>query len=320
MTIHFDAHTEHVSPPVPASAPVRVRKVGGRIGAVVEGVRLGGDLDADVVAQVRAALLEHKVLFFRGQHHLDDEHQIAFAELLGPLTTAHPTVNTGSARVLSVKANRGMAANSWHTDVTFVDRVPAISVLRGVTLPAYGGTTNWANTVTAYEALPAPLKALVDSLWAVHTNAYDYARDTESGGEDADSDFSRQEFESIHYETEHPVVRVHPETGERSLVLGHFVKKFVGLNSSESSALFKVLQDRVTKLENTVRWTWEHGDVAMWDNRATQHYAVADFDDQPREMRRITVAGDVPVSVDGRSSVVVSGNADHFSSIDHLIT
>ncbi len=320
MTIHFDAHTEHVSPPVPASAPVRVRKVGGRIGAVVEGVRLGGDLDADVVAQVRAALLEHKVLFFRGQHHLDDDHQIAFAELLGPLTTAHPTVNTGSARVLSVKANRGMAANSWHTDVTFVDRVPAISVLRGVTLPAYGGTTNWANTVTAYDSLPVPLKALVDNLWALHTNAYDYARDTESGGEDADSAFSRKEFESIHYETEHPVVRIHPETGERSLVLGHFVKKFVGLNTSESSALFKVLQDRVTKLENTVRWTWEHGDVAMWDNRATQHYAVADFDDQPREMRRITVAGDVPVSVDGRSSVVVSGNADHFSSIDHLIT
>jgi taurine dioxygenase len=318
MTIHFDAHTEHVSPPT--AAQVRVRKVGGRIGAVVDGVRLGGDLAPDVVAQVRAALLEHKVLFFRGQHHLDDDHQIAFAELLGPLTTAHPTVNTGSARVLSVKANRGMAANSWHTDVTFVDRVPAISVLRGVTLPAYGGTTNWANTVSAYDALPAPLKALVDSLWAVHTNAYDYARDTESGGEDADSDFSRQEFESIHYETEHPVVRVHPETGERSLVLGHFVKKFVGLNSSESSALFKVLQDRVTKLENTVRWTWEHGDVAMWDNRATQHYAVADFDDQPREMRRITVAGDVPVSVDGRSSVVVSGSADHFSSIDHLIT
>ncbi|MCW2760539.1 MAG: dioxygenase [Marmoricola sp.] len=321
MKIQFDAHAEHVSPPAAGpAAPLRVRKVGGRIGAVVEGVRLGGDLDPHAVAQVRAALLEHKVLFFRGQHHLDDDEQIAFAELLGPLTTAHPTVNTGSARVLSVKADRGMAANSWHTDVTFVDRVPAISVLRGVTLPAYGGTTNWANTVTAYESLPAPLKALVEILWAVHTNAYDYARDTESGEDDDDSSFSRSEFESIHFETEHPVVRVHPETGERSLVLGHFVKKFVGLNSSESVALFKVLQDRVTKLENTVRWTWEHGDVAMWDNRATQHYAVADFDTQPREMRRITVAGDVPVSLDGTRSIVRSGNADHFSSIDHLIT
>jgi alpha-ketoglutarate-dependent taurine dioxygenase len=322
MTIQFDAHTEHVSPPTGRGhqGPVRVRKVGGRIGAVVEGVRLGGDLDVHTVAQVRAALLEHKVVFFRGQQHLDDAGQIAFAELMGPLTTAHPTVNTGSARVLSLKANRGMAANSWHTDVTFVDRVPAISVLRGVTLPAYGGTTNWANTVAAYEALPAPLKALVENLWAVHTNAYDYARDSESGEDEVDSDFSREEFESITYETEHPVVRVHPETGERALVLGHFVKKFVGLNSSESVALFKVLQDRVTKLENTVRWTWEHGDVAMWDNRATQHYAVADFDSQPREMRRITVAGDVPVSVHGEHSVVRSGNADHFSSIDHLIS
>jgi alpha-ketoglutarate-dependent taurine dioxygenase len=305
---------------LPQRTAVQVRKVGGRIGAVVDGVRLDGDLDDHTVAEVRAALLEHKVLFFRGQHHLDDDAQIAFAELLGPLTTAHPTVNTGSARVLSVKATRGMAANSWHTDVTFVDRVPAISVLRGVTLPAYGGTTNWANTVTAYESLPTPLKALVENLWAVHTNVYDYARDTESGEDDDDSNFERAEFESTYYETEHPVVRVHPETGERSLVLGHFVKKFVGLNSSESTALFKVLQDRITKLENTVRWTWEPGDVAIWDNRATQHYAVADFDTQPREMRRITVAGDVPVSVDGRSSIVVQGDADHFSSIDHLIT
>ena len=320
MTIEIEATTQHPPAQHPPASPVRVRKVGGRIGAVVEGVRLGGDLDHTTVTDVRNALLEHKVLFFRRQHHLDDDAQIAFAELLGQLTTAHPTVNTGSARVLSVKADRGMAANSWHTDVTFIDRVPAISVLRGVTLPAYGGTTTWANTVTAYDALPAPLKALVENLWAVHTNAYDYARNTESGEEDADSSHSRAEFESIHYETEHPVVRVHPETGERSLVLGHFVKKFVGLNTSESSALFKVLQDRVAKLENTVRWTWEHGDVAMWDNRTTQHYAVADFADQPREMRRITVAGDVPVSIRGERSIVRAGSADHFSSIDHLIT
>jgi len=103
-------------------------------------------------------------------------------------------------------------------------------------------------------------------------------------------------------------------------VPGHFVKKFVRLSSSESVALFKVLQDRVTRLQNTVGWTWEHGDVAMWDNRATQHYAVADSNSQPREMRRITVAGEVPVSVDGRPSMVRSGNADHVSSIDQLIS
>ena len=173
-------------------------------------------------------------------------------------------------------ADKGMAANAWHTDVTFVDRVPAISVLRAVHLPPYGGNTVWANTVAAYDALPAPLKALVDDLWAVHTNSYDYAqRDEES--EEPDANYTRADFASQLFETEHPVVRVHPETGERSLVLGHFVKAFTGLNTAESIALFTLLQNRVTRLENTIRWTWQPGDVAMWDNRATQHYAVADF-------------------------------------------
>lgn len=303
----------------PGPPGIEVRRIGGRIGARIDGVRLGGDLRDAEVAAVREALLRHKVVFFRGQHHLDDDAHADFAERFGPLTTAHPTVNTGSARVLRVTANKGMAANSWHTDVTFVDRVPAISVLRGVTLPAYGGTTVWANTVTAYDGLPAPLKALVDELWAVHTNSYDYAQRDEEHDQ-PDANYSRDDFTSQIFETRHPVVRVHPETGERSLVLGHFVKQFEGFNTSESSALFHLLQNRVTKLENTVRWSWEPGDVAMWDNRATQHYAVADFDEHPREMRRITVAGDVPVSVDGRRSEVLRGDARAYSRLDELIS
>ena len=145
-----------------ASTTVTVHPLGGRIGARIDGVRLGGDLDPTTVAQVRDALLRHKVVFFRGQHHLDDDGHAGFAELMGPLTSAHPTVNTGSARVLRLTANQGMAANAWHTDVTFVDRVPAISVLRGVTIPPYGGNTVWANTAAAYAGLPAPLKALVE--------------------------------------------------------------------------------------------------------------------------------------------------------------
>jgi taurine dioxygenase len=298
---------------------VPVVQIGGRIGARVDDVRLGGDLAPEVVAQVRVALLRHKVLFFRGQHHLDDDAQIAFAERFGELTTAHPTVNTGSPRVLRVTANKGMAANAWHTDVTFVDRVPAISVLRAVTLPPYGGTTVWANTAAAYDALPAPLKALADAAWATHTNSYDYAQRDEEN-EQPDALYTRDDFVSQLFETRHPVVRVHPETGERSLVLGNFVKDFVGLNSAESHAVFHLLQNRVTKLENTVRWTWEPGDVAMWDNRATQHYAVADFDTAPREMRRITVAGDVPVSVDGRRSEVVRGDARAYARLDELIS
>ncbi|MEV5003535.1 TauD/TfdA family dioxygenase [Nocardioides sp. LML1-1-1.1] len=302
-----------------ARQPVEVRQVGGRLGAEISGVRLGGDLAPDVVEQVRAALLRHKVVFFRGQHHLDDEAHAAFAELLGDLTTAHPTVNTGSARVLRVTANRGMAANSWHTDVSFVDRVPAISVLRAVTLPDFGGNTVWANTAAAYDGLPAPLRALVDELWAHHTNSYDYAQRDEEHDE-PDANYTRADFASQIFETRHPVVHVHPETGERSLLLGHFVKDFVGLTSTESIALFQLLQNRVTKLENTVRWRWAPGDVAMWDNRATQHYAVADFDTQPREMRRITVQGAVPVGIDGRRSVVVAGDASAYTRIDELIS
>jgi len=298
---------------------IAVQQLGGRIGARIDGVRLGGDLPAAAVATVREALLRHKVVFFRGQDHLDEASHQAFAETFGPLTSAHPTVNTGSGRVFKVTADKGMAANAWHTDVTFVDRVPAISVLRAVHLPPYGGNTVWANTVAAYDALPAPLKALVDDLWAVHTNSYDYAqRDEES--EEPDANYTRADFASQLFETEHPVVRVHPETGERSLVLGHFVKAFTGLNTAESIALFTLLQNRVTRLENTIRWTWQPGDVAVWDNRATQHYAVADFGTEYREMARITVAGDVPVSIDGRPSRVIRGDAEAYSRLDELIS
>lgn len=308
MTLMRDVRTE-----------VRIEQLGGRIGARVEGVRLGGDLDEEQVAAIRSALLQHKVLFFSGQGHLDDDQQIGFAERFGPLTSAHPTVNTGSARVLRVTANQGMAANAWHTDVTFVDRIPAISVLRAVVLPAFGGNTVWANTAAAYDGLPGPLRALVDRLWAVHTNSYDYAQRDEEH-EQPDAHYSRDDFVSQLFETRHPVVRVHPETGERSLVLGHFVRDFDGFNQSESSALFQLLQQRITRLENTLRWSWSPGDVAMWDNRATQHYAVADFDTQPREMRRITVAGDVPVAPDGRRSEVLRGDARAYARLDELIS
>ena len=101
-------------------------------------------------------------------------------------------------------------------------------------------------------------------------------------------------------------MRVHPETGERSLVLGHFVQRFVGLSQRDSDRLLELFQDHITRLENTVRWRWTQGDVAIWDNRATQHYAVADYADAHRVVRRATVHGDVPVSIDGRTSRTTS--------------
>ena len=197
------------------------------------------------MAQIRAALLKHKVVFFRGQHHLDDDEHIAFAEKLGPLTTAHPTVNTGSARILSLAANKGMAANSWHTDVTFVDRIPAFSILRGVTIPAYGGNTVWANTVAAYDALPATRSRRSSTTCgpSTPTTTTTPPRRRTRRTTTTTQVFKREEFRRVKYETAHPVVRVHPETGERSLVLGHFVKHFVGFNAVESAALFNLLQD-----------------------------------------------------------------------------
>lgn len=296
--------------------PVDVTRVGGRIGAVIDGVRLGPELDAGTVAAVRDALLRHKVIFFRHQGHLDDDAQLAFARLLGTPTTAHPTVRGVSTHVLPIDSERNRA-NSWHTDVTFVDRPPAASILRAITLPPYGGSTVWANTATAYAGLPLPLKALADRLWAVHTNDYDYSAEVDDvAGEEAERLRPyREEFVTSTYETEHPVVRIHPETGERTLLLGHFVREFVGLNTKESNALFYLLQDRVTRLENTVRWEWQPGDVAIWDNRATQHYAVTDYDDHPRLLHRITIAGDVPAGVDGARSIVRIGDAARYTPL-----
>ncbi|MBO0884951.1 MAG: TauD/TfdA family dioxygenase, partial [Mycobacterium sp.] len=180
--------------------------------------------------------------------------------------------------VLEVSSEHGRS-DSWHSDVTFVDRPPAFSILRPIVLPECGGTTGWANTTAAYSSLPGPLRLLAESLRAVHTNRYDYVRahqhDPEADHEGRRSDDRQahhQEFRSTPYETEHPVVRVHPETGERSLLLGQFVSHIKGLKPSESDAVYRIFQDRITKLENTVRWHWSLGDIAIWDNRATQHY------------------------------------------------
>lgn len=283
---------------------VSVIPLTGRIGAEIKGIKLSGNLDALQVQQIREAILKYKVVFFRGQEHLDDKSQEQFAALLGE-PEAHPTVKSKSGTNFIMEldtAHGGGRVDSWHTDVTFVDAYPSFSILRGVVIPAIGGDTVWANTVAAYEDLSPELKTLADGLRAIHTNDFDYAAQRINVSEDAE-ERNKKVLASIIYETEHPVVRVHPETGERSLVLGHFLKKIQGVSSADSAHLYSVLQSRVTRLENTVRWRWTVGDVAIWDNRATQHYAVNDYGDQHRVVRRVTVKGDVPVGVDGQRSV-----------------
>src|SRR5579864_4723222 len=281
-----------------------IRPLAGCIGAQIENIRLAGDLPDPAIAAIEAALSKFKVIFFRNQGHLDDAEQERFASRLGDIVP-HSTlpVRSGSAAILELDSTGGRGrANQWHTDTTFVDAYPKISVLRSVVIPPFGGDTVWANTVAAYEGLPAGLKTLADSLWAVHSNLFDYAAVRPQASEGAVKQYE-EVFTSTVYETEHPVVRVLPRTGERSLVLGFFVRRLVGYSQSDSNHLFELLQSHVTRLENTVRWRWNAGDVAMWDNTATQHYAINDYGDQKRVVRRSTIRGEAPVSVDGRTSV-----------------
>ncbi|MES1973804.1 MAG: TauD/TfdA family dioxygenase [Pseudomonadota bacterium] len=295
----------HFDNVVDADSPLDIAPVGGRIGAEIRGIRLGGDLDEETVTAIRAALVRHKVIFFRDQTHLDDEAHEAFAARLGePL--AHPTVPVaeGSRFLLELNSKEGEAASAWHTDITFLPAYPSASVLRAIVIPPAGGDTLWANGATAYADLPPPLKALVERLRAIHTNAYDYAASRPEASADQVRRH-REIFASTVYETEHPVAHIHPETQERVLLLGNFVKSFVGFNRDDFARLFSLLQDHITRPENTVRWRWTPGDVAIWDNRATQHRAIADFGRQRRLLRRATIAGSVPVGVDGNRSRVV---------------
>lgn len=291
-----------------------IRPVAGRIGAEIAGVDLAEELDDEAIEAIRAALLRWKVLFFRDQH-LDPDSQARFGERFGPLTTAHPTVPglADHPEVLDVDARNGNIASQWHTDVTFVDRPPLGSILRGVVMPAYGGDTLWANTVAAYEGLPHELRVLADSLQVVHTNRFDYAGPREQVSE-AQRSYAKV-FQSVRYETVHPVVRVHPETGERALLLGGFARNIVGFGAAESAALLRLFRTHVERHENIVRWRWRPGDVAFWDNRSTQHRAIADFGASPRRLHRVTIAGDLPVGADGRTSKVLQGDSAAYTPV-----
>ncbi|MGY4257808.1 alpha-ketoglutarate-dependent taurine dioxygenase [Bradyrhizobium sp. USDA 4516] len=282
-----------------------VVKRAARIGAEIRNIKLSGDLPDLTIAAINGLLLQHKVIFFRDQGHLDDLEQERFALRLGKPVQAPPMLGTtkGTMSILEINSARGgIRADIWHIDVAYLHAYPKMVVLRAVVMPAVGGDTVWSNTATAYLDLPSPLQRLADDLWAVHNNAFDFsvvARPTEVDKKFYDDISSRASFE-----TEHPLVRVHPETGERTLVLGCFVRRFVDVPKYDGQRLFDLFESHVTAPENTVRWSWKQGDVAIWDNRATMHYAVKDYGEQPRVVRRSAIDGEVPVSVDGRSSVV----------------
>ncbi|MFC1418632.1 TauD/TfdA dioxygenase family protein [Streptacidiphilus cavernicola] len=305
-----------------------VRQVAGHIGADIHGVDLAQPLDPAEVQQIREALHRHKVVFFRGQE-LDHAAQIAFARQFGELTYAHPHDDTppedhpeiftidparfeqryGKGFRDEYRKRQYSYFDGWHTDVTAAVNPPAGSILRAERVPEAGGDTTWTNLVAAYQGLSAPVRAFVDTLRAEHR----YGGSARISG---DSDYAKRINDNLLVSI-HPVVRVHPETGERALFVNPgFTSHLVDVSPAESKRILDLLYAEITRPEYTVRFRWEAGHVAFWDNRATAHLAPRDLEhlDVERRLHRVTLIGDLPVGPDGRSSELVEGRpftADH---------
>ncbi len=292
---------------------VVVKPQAGHIGAEIQGVDLKQSLTDAEVSQIRAALLKWKVVFFRNQH-IDNAQHIAFAARFGEITYAHPLedepVDGNFPQVLAIDrrryerqdGRRYTYENRWHTDVTAVVNPPAGSILRAINVPEFGGDTTWTNLVSAYEGLSAPLKALANTLRAEHRFGVRLAANE-------DNPFlkriNKNPLVSIH-----PVVRVHPETGERALYVSPgFTSHIIGLSQQESDRILDLFFEQIKRPEYTVRFHWNSGDIAFWDNRATAHLGPRDLDhlDVERVLYRITLTGDIPVGVDGFRSEIVKG-------------
>jgi alkyl sulfatase len=295
-----------------------VRPLSGHIGAEIHGVDLTRPLDEAVVAEIRATLVEWKVVFFRGQPMTQAQH-VAFGRRFGEVTPAHPTLPAmfpDQPEILLLdskaignneqeKSGQSLSIESrWHTDVTFVPNPPMGSILRGVVIPPYGGDTQWTNLVVAYERLSEPLQRLCDELHAVHHNHLPLARGELPGA-------LKEQFQSKDLRAVHPVVRVHPESGEKALfVNSNFTSHIVELSRREGNHLLAMLYEHIADPSFTCRFRWEPDSVAFWDNRATCHLAPTDVPPgMPRSMQRITIAGDLPVGPDGSTSYSLSGDA-----------
>jgi alkyl sulfatase len=314
-----------------AALGLEVRPQAGHIGAEIHGVDLSAPLAPAVVDAIRATLLRWKVVFFRDQQLTQAQH-IAFGRAFGEVTPGHPTLpaafpdhpeillldNQRFAR--KERAARGGAEREdaaaggagrgdgpsiesrWHTDVTFVPNPPMGSILRGVVVPDYGGDTQWTNLVVAYERLSEPVRRLLDGLHAVHHNVLPLSR-----GELSPE--LQQQFQSQDLRAQHPVVRVHPESGERALFVNpNFTSHIVELSRQEGRHLLAMLYEHLANPEFTVRFRWQPGSIAFWDNRATAHLVPTDVPPGARRsMQRITLAGDVPVGPDGSTSFALAG-------------
>ena len=277
-------------------------------GAEIFGVDLTRPLAPQTAKDIWSALLTWKVVFFRDQH-IDHAQHVAFARQLGLPTIGHVLYGheEGFPEVYSVAKKRERHTHAepdplrpwsgWHTDLTTVVNPPAASILRSVTVPPFGGDTQFTNLVAAYNALSPTMRSFVDGLRGIHG----YGKVTGN----ALAQTNRKSFSS-----EHPIVHVHPETGERALYVSPaFLRTIVGMTARESQVLLEFFWEHIVRPEFVARFRWNAGDIAMWDNRATAHLAPEDIfeTDFDRQLYRVTLVGDVPVGVDGRASTPIVG-------------
>jgi len=266
------------------------------LGAQIDGINLSAPLTAEHQQLIEQALLEHQVLFFR-QQPLTPQQQASFAGRFGdlhihpiyPNIPEQPQVLVLDTAVTDVRDNA-----IWHTDVTFLPTPALGAVLAAKQLPAFGGDTLWASSSAAFEALSKPLQTLLDGLSATH----DFTRSfpLERFGSTAEDLARYHEVQRKNPPLSHPVIRTHPVTGRKGLFVNDgFTTRINELEAAESDALLRFLFAHSTRPEFTIRWRWQENDVAFWDNRITQHYAVDDYRPQRRVMHRATILGDAPV-------------------------
>jgi taurine dioxygenase len=251
-----------------------VTRLSGSLGAEIRGICLR-ETRAAGATTIRSLLLEHLVLFFPDQEMTPDDH-IAFGRLFGRLE-GHPNLSFSAERPeffeLHAVGGQGAVADEWHSDLTCQSQPSVIAILRMATCPSVGGDTMWSNMYKAYEELSPPMRELCEGLTALH---------------DADP-HGHTERTAIH-----PVVRIHPETGRKSLFVNeHFTRRIVELNHQESAVLLGFLTKWVARPQFTVRYHWTQGTIAMWDNRCTQHCVLNDFEGE-RVIQRVTIMGDEP--------------------------
>jgi taurine dioxygenase len=274
---------------------IQVTRVTPAIGALVEGIDLSQELAPQEIARLGELLVQHQVLFFRDQP-LTAQQQVRFAAQFGTLHV-HPIypVLPELPEILVLDTHKDFLPDNdnWHTDVTFSETPPLAGILSAKQMPPSGGDTLWSSCSAAYEALSEPMRRFLDGLTAQHSVAKSFPPERWQN----DPAFKERYERAVakHPPVNHPVVRTHPVTGRKGLfVHGGFTTHINELRSSESRALLDFLDAHAARPEFTVRWRWKVDDLVFWDNRVTQHYAVADYLPERRVVYRATVNGDKP--------------------------